>query len=299
MRISERLRYEVTNRRVDNAKANNAKMMEQVSSLKRVNRISDDPTGVAQVFRGRDRISALEQYQKNAEYSQGFMERSETALSGIHDNLIRAKELSVAMANSTYGPESRDAAAREIKEIMSSVVSLANSRFAGRFVFSGFRTQTPALSNDGRYLGDDGSIFLPIEDEEYQKINVQARYLFEPTHDEREKGRFGMVDTLDILYHGLLENDEDMIRKAMQELDFQLDKSSTYQATIGAMSNSVESMIGRLELDAEQNLARISKIEDADMFRASSDFKRTETVLQSTLLAANKLLQPSLLNFMQ
>jgi flagellar hook-associated protein 3 FlgL len=38
---------------------------------------------------------------------------------------------------------------------------------------------------------------------------------------------------------------------------------------------------------------------DADAFAAVSDFKKTETILQSTLLAANKVLQPSLLNFLQ
>jgi len=299
MRISERLRYDMTNERVDRAKAGNSAMMEQISSLKKINRLSDDPTGAARVLRGRDRLKALEQFQKNAEYSKGYMERSETALSGIHDSLIRAKELSVAMANSTYGPESREAASREVRELLNTVVSLANTRFAGRYVFSGFRTQTPALSSDGRFLGDDGAIFLPIEDGENQKINIQARYLFEPTHTERGQSRAGMIDTLDTLYVGLVENDSQLITHAMSELDHQLDKASTYQATIGSMYGAVEGMIKRLELDSEHTLDTVSKIEDVDMFRASSDFKRTETVLQSTLLAANKLLQPSLLNFMQ
>ena len=35
------------------------------------------------------------------------------------------------------------------------------------------------------------------------------------------------------------------------------------------------------------------------MFKASSDFKQTEAILQSTLMASNKLLQPSLMNFLQ
>jgi flagellar hook-associated protein 3 FlgL len=43
----------------------------------------------------------------------------------------------------------------------------------------------------------------------------------------------------------------------------------------------------------------LSNIVDADAFEVMSDFKKTETILQSTLLAANKALQPSLLNFLQ
>jgi flagellar hook-associated protein 3 FlgL len=44
---------------------------------------------------------------------------------------------------------------------------------------------------------------------------------------------------------------------------------------------------------------QLSGVEDADMYDATSEFKRTETALQSTLQASTKLLQPSLLNFMQ
>ena len=55
----------------------------------------------------------------------------------------------------------------------------------------------------------------------------------------------------------------------------------------------------RIELQKEQKIDTVSKVEDADMFKATSDFKRTETALQTTLMASNKLLQPSLLNFLQ
>src|SRR5690606_4482403 len=98
------------------------------------------------------------QYQKNADYSKGYIEATETAIASIHDFMIRAKELSVAMANSTYGPESREAAAREVKEILEAVVNIGNTTYGNRFVFGGFRTTTPPLSADGQFVGDDGAI---------------------------------------------------------------------------------------------------------------------------------------------
>jgi flagellar hook-associated protein 3 FlgL len=108
-----------------------------------------------------------------------------------------------------------------------------------------------------------------------------------------------MVHTLEILKQALETDDVEGIRRAMTELDFQMDKTSSYQATLGSIYNGIEETAKRLELNREMVQENLSRIEDADVYRVTSDFKRTESVLQSTLLASNKLLQPSLMNFMQ
>lgn len=261
--------------------------------------MSDDPMGHSRALRSKDKVAMMKQYQKNMEFANSYLERTESAIKGIHDNLIRARELAVAMANDTYGPESREASAKEIKQIIDSVVALGNTKFANRYIFSGFRTGTPSLSQDGKYLGDDGAIFLSTAEGKFSQINLQPRFMFEPTPEEQEQKFTGLIDSLNTLYHGLNENDKSMIHNSMTQLDNQLTKASSFQASVGAMTNSFDDQIKGLELDIELTTKTISEIEDTDMFETSSNFKRSETVLQSTLLASNKLLQPSLLNFLQ
>ena len=299
MRISERQRYAITQSRVEDAKSNNAKMLEMMSTQKRINALSDDPVGAGQAVKYKSSIAGAKQYLRNIDFAKGYIERTESALSGIHEVLIRAKELAVGMANSTYGAESRTATARELKEIMDSVVSMGNSTYGGRYVFGGFRTQTPPLSRDGAFMGDDGAIFLQIGEGTFRRVNLSARELFEATPQDRDGGHFNMIDCLDVLYTGLNTNDVAMIRVAMDELDWQLEKSSSYQATLGSVFNALEETRKRVDLGEELTTAGLSRIEDSDMYEAASDFKKTEAILQSTLLASNKLLQPSLLNFLQ
>ncbi len=299
MRISERQRYKTTSNRVDNARQQNVDTLEQISTLKRINRISDDPIGAGKVIRGRDRIENLGQYQQNVEFSKGYLEKSEVAIRGIADNLIRAKELGIAMANSSYDADGRIATSREIRQILSEVVKLANSNYAGRYVFSGFRTGTPPLSEEGKYLGDDGAMFLQTEDGDFRQTNMQARYLFEADPQERSQGHFNMVDTLQMLFDGLTADNIDNIRRSLDELDYQLQKATSYQATAGSLFTALDSAGKKLEAEQVDSQVRQSKVEEVDMFKASSDFHRSESILQSTLLASNKMLQPSLLNFMQ
>jgi len=299
MRVSERQRYDTVGQRIESAKDANKSMLEELSTQKRINVISDDPLGSPKSIRLKEKIGTIGQYQKNIDYSTGFLERSESAVQGLNDNLIRAKELAVAMANDTYDARSREASAREVREIIEEVVQVGNTSYNNRFVFAGFRNQTPPLSLDGKYLGDDGSIFLQTSDAKFQQINIQARHLFEATPEDAQKGHFNMLDTLTGLFHGLMDNDKDALYKMLDELDYQIEKTSSYQATIGGMWTSLNQTGRRLEKDDELSRAALSEIEDADIYKATSDFKRTETVLQSTLLASNKLLQPSLMNFLQ
>lgn len=299
MRISDRQRYDIANSRVDTAKSDNASMLEQLSTQKRINRVSDDPIGMGQALKRKSQINNYDQFMKNIEFSKGYLERTESALQGITESLMRAKELSVTLANSTYASASREAAALEMGQLIEGVVSLANSTYGNRYLFGGFRTQTPPVSREGHFMGDDGAIFLQIDDGTFRQINLQARNLFEPSADERDQGHFGMVHTLQILTDSLHTNDVQGIQKAMDELDFQLDKTSSYQATLGAIHNAIDETSKKLELNRELTQIDLSRIEDADTYKVTSDFKRTESVLQSTLMASNKLLQPSLMNFMQ
>jgi len=299
MRVSENQRYKQVEGRVERAKTANARAMDDVSTLKTIRDISDNPVGMTRAIRYKDQISTMDQHVKNMDMSKGFMQRTEDALVSLTDNLVRAKELAVAMANDTYNASSREATSREIREIIDEVVLLGNSSYANRYVFAGFRNGTPPLTADGNFVGDDGSIFVQIAPGSFRPINFNARNLFEPTPEERESGHGNMVHALQSFYESLQANDKVGINRAMSELDFHMGKTTSYQASIGGMYNAISKTQERTEKDTDFVKASLSQVEDADAFKATSDFKKTEAVLQSTLLASNKVLQPSLLNFLQ
>lgn len=299
MRVSERQRYAITNDRINLAKQDNVDALEVLSTQKKINALHDDPIGVTRAIKKRSQIDDLRMYQKNINFTKGFIETAETAISTINDRLIRAQELGLAMANDTYGAQSREATARELSEIINEVIQSANVSYSGRYVFSGFRTDQPPLARDGVFLGDDGSIFLQVEDQNFKQINIPGRFLFTPTEDERQTGHASLIDGLKTLRDGMKENNKDAIYKGIDELKFQMNKVSSFQASVGATWNAIDQAQQRLEARETREVEKLSLLEDADIFKATSNFKRTETVLQSTLQASNKLLQPSLLNFMQ
>lgn len=299
MRVSERDRYSTVTNRIEQAKANNTTSLNIMSSQKRINALHDDPIGAARAIRQKDNIGDVKTFQKNIDFTKGFLETTETALTNISDRLIRAKELAIAMANDNYDSKSREATSREISEIINEVIQLGNSNYNNRFVFSGFRTQTPPLSMDGNYLGDDGMIFLQIENDNFKQINIPGRNIFTTNGEGDEPSHLNLIDGITMLKQGLQNDDKQAIYRSIDELGYQLEKVTSFQANVGATWNAISKAQERLESQENRFVENLSKIEDADIYKATSDFKRTESILQSTLLASNKLLQPSLLNFVQ
>ena len=299
MRVSDRHRYDVVQARVESAKNDNLDTNEKVSTQKRINRISDDPLGAGIAIRAKSRISDMEQFVKNIDFSRGYMRSSETALQGIQDYLIRLKELATSMANATFDKDNREATAKEVRQIKKGIVSLANSQFGDRYVFAGFRTKTPPVTQDGKYVGDDGAIFVQVGQDNFRQINIQPRDLFAPDAEKLAKGRVGLVVSIDLLTQAMEADDVDGIRKISSELDYLMEDVISYQATLGAIESGINSASEQIDIGKDMKIEELSKVEDVDYYKAVSDFKRTESVLQSTLMASNKLLQPSLLNFMQ
>ena len=299
MRVSERHRYAIATERMENAKLANTDAMEVISSQKKINKLEDDPVGVTKIVKGRQSINNFKGYLNNIGFSKGFVEVSEAAISGISDRLQRAHEISVAMANDTYGPDSREAVSKEVKEIIDEVVNLGNSNFNNRYVFAGFRNGSPAVSKDGNFLGDDGAIYMEVAEGKFRQINLEGRNLFESTSTEQQQGHFSMVTALELLKNALEGNDKAGITKSVDEIKFHLEKSAAIQANVGATWAALNASENRIEVQKDHQIDTVSKIEDADIYDATSNYKRTETALQSTLMASNKLLQPSLLNFLQ
>lgn len=299
MRVSERMRYDIVQNRVNNSKDANANALERLSTQKDIRKLSDDPIRATDVIRYRDQFRDITQFQKNIEYSKGLLDVTEASLETITSSLIRAKELAVGMSNDTNDAQARRISSFEIKEVIAEVIQTANSTYKGRFIFSGFRNETPALSLDGDFLGDDGALFLQISPDDFRQVNLPGRWLFQASDNERSQGHLDLIQTLEVLYNGLESNDKDSIHKAMAELEHQLDKTNSSRATVGSLAGSLDSALKRLESESNYVQSNLSKAENADIFDATSEFRKTEAMLQSTLLSSTKLLQPSLLNFLQ
>jgi flagellar hook-associated protein 3 FlgL len=276
---------------------------EQLATQKRINRPSDDPSGAARVLNGRAALSAIDQFSTNIKRGVSRLEYNEEVLGMVDELVQRARRIGEEKAGSEITAEERQLAASEVKEIYDQVLQLANSRFDGQYVFSGYQTATAPFSrNDDyevTYAGDDGSARIPIAENVTVSIDADGRNYF---HAEAGGG-VNIFDELKDLIDGLEDSDLDA-------------GSAAIQATIDPLENAhVQIMAKRTEgapklyrLQATQAYwdnfkPRIQEVigreEDADITQAAVELQNLQVAYESTMAAAGRIIQPGLVDFLK
>jgi flagellar hook-associated protein 3 FlgL len=268
-------------------------------SGRKLRRISDDPISTVRVLRNRSKLQNVGQFRKTLDFSRGFLQKTEDALVSTNETLVRAKELAVQQANATWDADARNAVAQELRQLADHVVGLANSSYADRYVFGGFQTSQPPFSPDGSFLGDDGVIFVQMDEDSFRPVSLPGREVFDPIPESGVKHEEPIVKSLRDMYKALSTNDIEGIWASIDKLEAGSKRVVNAVAVVGARRSAVEDVARRLDHHEELLLSDNNTLESADPFKAAMDLKGAETSLQSTLTSSSKLLTPSLLNFLQ
>lgn len=121
----------------------------QLATGKKINLPSDDPIIASRALRFRANISATEQYQRNTDQAISWTTTSSTSLDTSIEKLKEIEELLTKGANDTLSLSERQDIATSMQACLDEIKAQMNTSYAGRYVFSGFRTdEAPVLTED-------------------------------------------------------------------------------------------------------------------------------------------------------
>ena len=126
----------------------------QISSGKRMSKISEDPVGLVSALGLRTNVTQIAQYQRNLQFGDSMISAAESALNSMKELAIRGKELAIQMANGTMTQENRTSAAEEVRHLWEEAIFLANSDVNGRYVFAGYRTAGYSKAEPTPFMAD-------------------------------------------------------------------------------------------------------------------------------------------------
>ncbi|EFI33197.1 flagellar hook-associated protein 3 [Desulfonatronospira thiodismutans ASO3-1] len=145
MRVSHSMMYDNFMQNMNRSTTELMELNKQASSQKKVNKPSDDPVGMSRILGYRDSISALDQYQSNVDTAKGWLNLADETLMQASNLLIRAKELAEQGATGTLSPEQREILAGEVEQVFDQMLNLANTRYEGKSIFAGHKTDGSAF----------------------------------------------------------------------------------------------------------------------------------------------------------
>ena len=126
MRVSTANRYETAVDSLQRRQQDMAESQTQMTSGKRINRPSDDPTGAARAERAFISQQRIQSDQRSVNVSRNAMTLTESALGQAGDVLQNLRETLVAAGNGSYTPAERANQAAQLMQYRSQLMALAN-----------------------------------------------------------------------------------------------------------------------------------------------------------------------------
>lgn len=267
----------------------------QLSTGKRINAPSDDPSGATSILELGQAVSSTEQLQRNADKARGRLSAEEVALNGVVNAMQRARELTVRGNNDSIGAEGRAGIASEVRELLGGVMSLANTRDAnGEYLFAGFQTGNTPFSQSGasfNYAGDQGQRHVQIGSTRQIAVGDSGYDVFMSIPGTSTNAFQVLQDLAD-------EMDADNPDPArLDEIDAVMENVLNVQAKIGSRLSALDEQQDINEARILQYKSLKSEIEDLDFAEAVSRLQLQMTSLESAQRSYTRIQGLSLFNF--
>lgn len=297
------------------------KYSSQLSSNRRMVRISDDPVGLLNALTARNRLARYEQYKTNLNNAENWVKQCDSSLQELSSKLTNIKENLVSAATDGYNETDKKNVAVLIREFKASVVETLNTSVGNQYIFAGYNTSnapmTMELGLDGTQTGQVLYNGLNMEDttepnytrllsEQKQNITMEVGYSLNMDVtltglDITGVGDNNMFKVLDDIIEGLESGDPDSVNYLSDKLGDLAkvhDNVTACIVKVGAMMTKVDMLNDRYDEDILNYNSMRSTIEDIDSAETIMNWKTAEAVYKQTLATGARIIQPTLMDFL-
>lgn len=311
MRITNGMIHDSYLRNLNNNMGNMVELQTQMSSGKRLNKLSDDPVDAVSVLQYRVKLYKGEQFKENVDIGLTRLEQTESSVMELNELIQSAYETTIEMSNDFMTEEDKTAAAELIGQLRDHVMTIGNAQSGDKYIFGGFNTNKAPFSLDGSgnllYNGLDMSDASNPSLIAEGGVSVQYEVGFNLKMDVAVNGT-ELIGTGDDSIYTILDNLYNALSAdaGADELSGYADKLLAGQSRVLAVAADIGGRVNRLELIAnryeEDSLMYTdmkSKLEDVDQAEAIMNFKMAENVYTAVLQIGSKIIQPSLVDFLK
>lgn len=235
------------------------KALEQMSSGKRIVRVSDDVAGSSIAEKLKAQVRSLHQASRNGQDGISMIQVAEGGLSEISNVLVRLRELSIQSSSDTVGEPERDLMHKEFKQLVRGIDQITDSTKIN-YIQNGHndKNQLGVLTFQvGAFAGDENNIAF-----DFDAIDTNSNEL-------------GISDSG-------IGSKEDALN-SVEHIDKAIEKISGVRASVGAVQSRLQSAVNNLDNLAINHDSTRSVIEDVDIAKVASEHMTNQVLQQSAI----------------
>ena len=271
--------------------------MNQLASLKEVNKASDDPLLVSKILDLNVSISQNSSYAMTISDAKDWTTTQDGALQLVEKSMNNIRNIIVAANNSgTLTNDEFKAYRSELQQEIGTVVDAMNTNYDGRYIFGGSKTTEPPFEvtkdangevNGLKYNGDETNLAREISNG-VSIMNAQGA--------GKDLGTF-----FNELVADLDKHDEASIAdlsKKLGEVDVFKNNIVNYNTRIGAIENRIDAAKDRNDSEKITLKNTLSTRQDVDIAQKYMEYQNQMLAYKSTLAMGTKIMQTTVLDYM-
>ncbi len=294
MRANESIWYRDSLFYINLTKLRYDEAIKQTTSGKRINKISDNPSGAAFALGLKDRRGQIEQFLRNLDTARIYLANAEDVLNKVQTVLNKAITDASQGATDTMDINQKRIIANDIDQLRSQIMDLANTRVMNRYLFSGTLTDTRPFTEVGGtvvYNGNSNDIDIQIGYSIRVTTNLPGNQVFtNPTAN--------VFEVLANIRDHLNAGDSGAVASDIEDLGAVVDNIAYQRSIIGNRMSELDIMKNNLKEFSTNLQEKISSIEDADMAEAISNLTKEETGLRVTLQSVSRIQRLTLFDYL-
>ena len=256
MRFTTFYSYQNSVNYFNNAMGRGFDLNEHISAGMANMRPSDAPAKASTAVQLQTALGRISQFEAARTGVKASLSFEETTLNGVVNNITLAKSSIVKAGNADMMSQSdRDTMAQELQSYRDTLMSLANTRDSnGNYIFSGFKSDTPAFAADGTYQGSNRCSSAEIED----GYSVALGHTGDKVYSNGSDNVFDALDqAIAALQNGNIDQStlHNALDKAGSVMDSMLDNVATVRSDLGSTLKTIDD----LSASASTNTINIQK----------------------------------------
>jgi flagellar hook-associated protein 3 FlgL len=270
----------------------------QVSTGKRIEKPSDDPSATLGSIGEHNETAAIDQYARTTDTVGSRLAVVDTVLSDLIVQIERAQVSSASARGTTKTQAQRDAAATELEGIRDTVLGDMTTAFNGAYLFSGSNSTVAPYSRPpggpvSAYAGSTSELLVDVDQQRAVKMTFNGQSL---TQGSDAQDIFAEFDNL---IAAVRAGDDAGIGAGMAALQRMFDRVTTAQGRVGADLRTIDEQKLRLDELKRASAKRISALEDTNMAEAISGMAQADAAYRAALGAASTVTKQSLMDYLR
>ncbi len=291
--------------------ANLTQLQQEAATGRSINQPSDNPAGTSEVLALNTQLGRFQQYSSNISDGKSWLDTADTTLGSAVTALNQVQTDVLSGANATASDSaSAGALAQDVMTIKQQLLGLSSTTYNNSYIFSGtlgtppypqgsaagVSDPTSASYNPAAAYASAGStaaVTRPGAPGQKVDISLPAAKVF-------GTGASSVFSLLDTISQDLASGKTSALSgNDLTQLKSYMNQMSQAQGTVGAAAQSLSGYASQATNMTSSLQGQVANLSDANEATVATDLELALTSYQAALQTTAKIMQPSLVQFIQ